>query len=97
MIGDGFKTDQYGDYIEKQSGSILDYGFLWGDWLKGRVIDSSVWDVPSPLVKVDDSHDETTTAVLISGWESGTTLTVRNTITAGELHDSRTFRIICVD
>lgn len=93
----GFQTDQDGDYIEKRPGSVLDYGFLWGKWLAGSVISSSVWDVPSPLAEVSNSHDDDSTAVVISGWVAGTIFTVKNTITAGPLTDSRTFRIVCVD
>lgn len=97
MTGDGFKSDSNGSYIEKLPGSILDYGFLFEDWLKGDTITSSVWTLPAGLTEVSKSHDASTTAIVISGGVAGATYVINNTIiTAGGLTDSRSFRILCV-
>lgn len=96
MVGDGFKVDQFGDYIEKRPGSVLDYGFLFEDWLKGEPIISSAWTLPGELAEVSNSYDATSTAVVISGGVAGGTYVVTNTITTAALTDSRSFRILCV-
>lgn len=96
MVRDGFKLDQFGDYIEKLPGSVLDYGFLFEDWLKGEIIVSSTWTLPVGLVEVSSSYDNTSTAVVISGGVAGSTYVVTNTITTAALTDSRSFRILCV-
>ena len=94
MIGDGFKQDAEGDYISKRPGSTLDYGYDWTKWIKGEAIVNSTWNVESGLVKTSGSHDNTATAVLISGGEAGKTYTVTNTIQTATLTDSRSFRLI---
>lgn len=97
-MNNGFQADQGGDYIEKRPGSVLDYGFLWADWLKDAVIANSVWSLPEPLLEVSKSHDDTSTAVVISGWQQGGVIVVKNTITTDSgLTDSRVFRIVCVE
>lgn len=97
MIEQGFQTDQHGYWIEKKQGSILDYGFFWGAWLKGDTIASSSWELPAALSEVSSAHDDGTTSVVISGWVDGETYVATNTIvTAGGLTDDRSFRIICV-
>lgn len=96
MIGDGFKIDSGGQYIEKLAGSRLDYGFLFAAWLQGDTIASSTWSLPG-LTEVSNSHDDTTTAVVISGGTAGSAYVVTNTVqTAAGLIDSRSFRILCI-
>lgn len=96
MRGDGFRSDQDGDYIEIKAGDILDYGYLWEKWLQGDSITVSQWTfVPAGPSVVSATHDATTTAALISGCAAGTVYQVTNAVqTAGGLHSSRSFRII---
>lgn len=95
MSADGFRTDQDGSYAVKKAGSTLDYGFLWGDWLKGDHIVSSTWDLGSGLNEVSNTFDDSSTAVLISAGSAGVSYLVTNTVTtAAGLIDSRSFRLI---
>ncbi|MFT3964141.1 hypothetical protein [Propionivibrio sp.] len=93
MIGDGFVCDQDGYYIEVKAGTTVNYGFFWRDWLAGRAIQSSTWEVPSGLTKVSDGHDDISTSVTITANSPGTYV-IGNTIQAEELAPKRTFRII---
>lgn len=94
MIGEGFKLDADGYYIEKRAGSTLDYGFDWARWLKKEIIVNSTWSAQNGISCSSSSHDDTSTAVLISGGEAGQTYVVTNTIQTATLTDSRSFRLI---
>lgn len=95
MNGEGFIADQNGYYINKKPSSILDYGFDWSQWLDAEAIETSTWSVQSGLEKSNESHDDTTTSVKISGGVAGETYVVTNTIvTDSGLQDSRSFRIV---
>ena len=94
MSGEGFLSDQGGYYIKKKAGSILDYGFLWADWLKGDPIVSSVWSLPAGVAEVSTTHDDTSTTILISGSTAGEYVAANTVQTAAGLTDAREFRLI---
>lgn len=95
----GFQVDQDGYYAEVRVGSRLDFGIEWEDWIGSDTIASSVWNIPSPLVKESESNDLNTAVVVISGFVLGETYEIENTITTAgppSLIDSRSFRLVCV-
>lgn len=95
MRGEGFRSDQDGDYIEVTAGDILDFGYLWDKWLQGDTIINSQWSVPDGLTLISGTYDSTTTAALISINVAAPTYTVTNTVqTAAGLRTSRSFRLI---
>lgn len=79
----------------KSDDGVLDYQIDYSAWLTssgGDTIATSVWVVPSDLVKDSDTNDATTTTVVLSGGTAGTTYKIENTVTtAGGRVDERCF------
>lgn len=83
---------------EKSQSSVLDYGFLWYDWLDGKTIEDSTWTSSSPeLTIVNSVFTDKITAVTISGGLPNKRYKLVNTITtsgATPLVDSRPISIL---
>ena len=74
----------------------VDYQIDWSAWLGSDTILTSTWTVPTGLTKVSDSHDDTTTTIVLSGGSVGSIYEVVNHIVtaSGGLEDDRTLRIM---
>ena len=72
----------------KDPDSILDYGFMWGDWLDvGDIIVSSIWILPTGLTEDSSTFTDTTTTIWLRGGLLDEKYTVVNRITT---QDGRT-------
>jgi hypothetical protein len=70
------------NYI-KDPGSDGNYVLEWATYLApGGTIATSTWEVPTDLNKLGDSHDDSNTAILVSGGVSGSFYVLYNTITS---------------
>ena len=65
------------DTFLKDPNAQLDYKFDWSNWLDtSETIQSYTLTVPSGLTKVDESNDDTTVTVWLSGGTAGQTYEV---------------------
>lgn len=82
--------------FRKDPDAILDYGFDWSSWLAtSETIASSSWTVPTGITNVNDTNDETSTKIWLSGGTVATTYTLTNQITtSGGRTEDRTFEIV---
>lgn len=71
------------DRYTQSPDDILDYPINWQYWLAevGDTIDDSVWELETGLVKVDESFDDNTTTVWVSGGSDGADYELVNRIT----------------
>ena len=78
----------------KDPNAVIRYGIDWSDYLGTEQILSSGWIAEGAIVIESDSHDTTSTSVLLSGGTSGTRYKVTNRITytgtGGNETDDRT-------
>jgi hypothetical protein len=68
-------------YYTKDPDSKLDYQFDWSTYLGVDTIATSAWIVPSGITKVNDTNDDTTTTIWLSGGTANTEYEVTNRIT----------------
>lgn len=78
----------------KDPDEVLDYGFIWTDWLDGDTIDASEWLTDDSIVIDSDSSTSNTTTVWLSGGTLNDRCSITNRITtaAGRVAD-RTARL----
>lgn len=65
----------------KEADAITTYGIDWSQWLDGRTISASSWDVPAGITNVDDANTTTTTSIQLSGGTWGESYVLTNTVT----------------
>lgn len=65
----------------KEQDATTTYGIDWTQWLDGRTIVSSAWDVPAGLTNEAESNTTTSTAIQLSGGTWGQSFIVTNTVT----------------
>lgn len=82
-------------HFTKDPNANLDYKIAWSRWLpEGDSLASSTWLVPSGITSTDESSDETSATVWLSGGEVGKTYEVTNRVTtAAGRSDDRTIYI----
>jgi len=84
--------------IAKDPDAILDYGFIWDQWLGADTIVSSSMIVEPGLVLDSDSNTTTTTTAWLSGGTAGEIYSVTNRITtAAGRTDDRTIKIKVIE
>lgn len=86
--------------LEKDPGSVLDYVIDWSQWLpEGDVIGSSSFTVPAELTITDESFDDISATVWLSGGVLGKTYKITNQIVTspGGRQDERSFKLKIVD
>lgn len=64
----------------KTPSDVLDYFVDYSEWLGTDTIATSVWDVPTDMTKVSDSHTDTVSTVFVDGGLVGITYDLVNTI-----------------
>lgn len=68
----------------KDPDEVLDYQINWAARLGADTITSSVWIVPTEIIKDSDSHTATTATIWLSGGTLGDKLELTNrVVTAG--------------
>lgn len=65
----------------KDPDAVIKYGIDWSDYLGTKQIIASEWIADGAIVIESDSHDTTSTAVLLSGGVDGEHYNVTNRIT----------------
>lgn len=87
--------------FKKDPDAVLDFGFDWSEWLDSdisEVISTSTWTVPSGIDGDNESHDDSTTMIWISGGTAGATYLITNKITtSAERIDERSFKISVIN
>lgn len=87
--------------IKKDPNAILDYKIDWSSWLKvGDTLTASSWTIPPGLVKTQDTFDDTSATVWLSGGKTGQSYMVTNRISTASNPsrvDDRTIRIDVVE
>ena len=84
MSASGYKRDNTGLYIIKDSGSTLDYTIDWTDWLAtGETVSSVSYTVPSGITtrtaigSAATATTSTTTRVTLTGGTNDTIYTIK--------------------
>jgi hypothetical protein len=88
-----FTKSDIGLTAEQSSGSLLDYGLDWSDWLStlpGETIASSTWVSDGALTLTNQAVADAVTSVWVTGGTPGEWYTLENTIvTSGGRRDTR--------
>jgi hypothetical protein len=99
----GFKTDDLGDWIEKDPDAVLDYTLDWGatddPWLSGDTIATATWTLDTGLTKVSESVTATAATIWLSGGIAGSTYRVScRIVTTNSIPrvEDRSFRVVVV-
>jgi hypothetical protein len=99
----GFKTDDLGDWIEKDPDAVLDYTLDWGatgdPWLSGDTIATATWTLDAGLTKVSESATATAATIWLSGGIAGSTYRVScRIVTTNSIPrvEDRSFRVVVV-
>lgn len=80
----------------KDPDEVLDYKVDWTARLAGDTITSSVWEVPTGIIKNSDTNDSTSTTIWLSGGTLNATYALTNrVVTAGGRTFDQTISISC--
>jgi hypothetical protein len=80
--------------FSKDPSAVLDYTVDWSAWLSTDTISTSLWTVPTGIIKVTDNNTTTSATAWFSGGTLGKVYTIVNRITTlGGRTDERTISL----